>query len=513
MKIFSALVVAAFMTLGMAEEGPDASYDMEVAEDISEETHDEMYDEMYDEISDEADEFNPFEIDEISDEADEFNRQLPYRKPCCRPCGRGPYYGKRGGKRGPNCRYCPCPKPPPPPPCNSRIGDTVYLDVNGDEIQNFNEPGIGGVTLTLYRMSGRNTDEDDYYNGRAVATTITDGSGYYIFDDLCRGRYCVRVTDNNDELDGLSATGPAVSVSCTYVNGNDEDLDQDFGYDCDSRVGDTVYYDSNADGIQGPGEPGIGGVTLELFSNSYYGNNGGNNYYRDGRYNYDYNYYYGGYYSGMNGYLAYNNAYMNAYYYNSGGVIAVTMTDNSGYYIFEKLCEGSYCIRVTDANDQLDGLTATGPAVSISCFYLEAGANRLDQDFGYYKKPCCPCNPPYNNWNNWNGQCVDCGCGKRGKRGPVPGKRGPVPGKRGPYSPSSPYSPYSPYGKRGPYSPYSPYGKRGPAPYSPYSPYSPGKGKGYPQLPCCPENPVGNWYYPCRQCPRPGKGKGYAPWN
>merc|ERR1712032_150114 len=160
-----------------------------------------------------------------------------------------------------------------------------------------------------------------------------------------------------------------------------------------------------------------------------------------------------------------------------GEVVETTVTDSVGFYLFEDLCRGDYCVVVTDYNNMLRGYSATGPARSVSCTSVGNDEEDLTQDFGYHRLPCCP-RPPQ---------------GKRGKRG-----------KRGPYSaPTSPYSPYSPYsgGKKGPYSPYSPY-----APYS-WKPHNcrpchgptPGKGKGWGPAPYSPYGPAP--YYP-------GKGKG-----
>jgi hypothetical protein len=58
------------------------------------------------------------------------------------------------------------------------IGDFVWHDVNNNGIQDMGELGVPGVTVNLY-------DCGDHL----VATTITDASGYYFFDNLTPGDY------------------------------------------------------------------------------------------------------------------------------------------------------------------------------------------------------------------------------------------------------------------------------------------------------------------------------------
>ena len=50
------------------------------------------------------------------------------------------------------------------------IGDRVWLDTNGDGIEEAGEPGIAGVTVDLYSSGGT-----------LLATAVTDSNGYYIF--------------------------------------------------------------------------------------------------------------------------------------------------------------------------------------------------------------------------------------------------------------------------------------------------------------------------------------------
>ena len=57
------------------------------------------------------------------------------------------------------------------------LGDLVWLDENGDGLQDYADGGIPGITVHLWR------------NGEEIASTVTDQYGYYRFTDLYPGVY------------------------------------------------------------------------------------------------------------------------------------------------------------------------------------------------------------------------------------------------------------------------------------------------------------------------------------
>lgn len=74
------------------------------------------------------------------------------------------------------------------------IGDTVFLDSNGNGLMDYREPQIAGVTLELLRVAQDGTMEK-------TAETVSDEYGYYVFSDLRPGNYVLRVVlDEGDEL-------------------------------------------------------------------------------------------------------------------------------------------------------------------------------------------------------------------------------------------------------------------------------------------------------------------------
>ncbi|GAA5351038.1 hypothetical protein SuUB23_18800 [Streptococcus uberis] len=137
------------------------------------------------------------------------------------------------------------------------IGDTVWEDSNKDGIQDAGEPGIPGVTVTLTTPDG------------TIVKTTTDVNGHYEFTDLPNGDYTVTFetpngytpTRSNTGDDSLDSDGTRVTV--TVAGSDNSTVDSGFVKET-YTIGDTVWEDTNKDGIQDAGEPGIPGVTVTL---------------------------------------------------------------------------------------------------------------------------------------------------------------------------------------------------------------------------------------------------------
>ena len=146
------------------------------------------------------------------------------------------------------------------------LGDRVFLDANGNGLQDAGEAGIDGVTVTLLDGSGAPLP------GR-VATTA--GGGLYHFTGLVPGDYKVQFSapagyavtlrdqGGNDAAD--SDAGPASGITGTYtlVSGQTETT-VDAGLYQPVAIGDRVWVDANGNGVQDGGEPGLGNVTVTL---------------------------------------------------------------------------------------------------------------------------------------------------------------------------------------------------------------------------------------------------------
>ncbi len=164
----------------------------------------------------------------------------------------------------------------PPPVCSASIGDFVWNDLNGNGIQEAEEPGLNGVLVELKDATGTLQSTNTVtHNGRA---------GYYQFSGLaCSANYQVWVTrpaaysefspatqgtDVAVDSNGIATSNGSYSVATvTLSEAGDHTVDQtiDFGfYACTGSIGDVVWNDVNGNGIQDAQEPGLPGVTLLL---------------------------------------------------------------------------------------------------------------------------------------------------------------------------------------------------------------------------------------------------------
>lgn len=156
------------------------------------------------------------------------------------------------------------------------VGDFVWVDVDGDGLQDAGEPGINGVTVKLYDSTGMNL----------LATTVTANNGtndgYYQFSNLPDGTYKVVVdgttipagltqttvpggSNGNDGVGNDSNNPGGTSVTLGDLQGRDiQTIDFGYKFVCTGKIGDFVWNDLNGNGCQDPGEPGIPGVTVNL---------------------------------------------------------------------------------------------------------------------------------------------------------------------------------------------------------------------------------------------------------
>ena len=224
------------------------------------------------------------------------------------------------------------------------IGNFVWNDSNANGIQESGEPGIDGVRVVLRDA-----------NGNVVATEFTANGGQYLFDGLAPGEYSVEVDSSSSALDGFSASpvnqgSSDLDSDTSPVSVNlglgEENLTLDFGYNRPGAIGDKVYYDSNGNGVQDLGEPGLEGVTVTLLDST-------------------------------------------------GSVISTTVTNGDGSYLFFGLPAGDYQVQINPADlpagvvpsADLDGIASP----NLTAISIGDGEERLDADFGY-KPDTANCN-------------------------------------------------------------------------------------------------------------------------
>ncbi|MFO0957004.1 MAG: SdrD B-like domain-containing protein [Isosphaeraceae bacterium] len=227
----------------------------------------------------------------------------------------------------------------------SSLAGGVFVDVRENGIRDPGDPGIPGVMITL-------TGTDDIGSVRIVVAT--DAGGNYAFPNLRPGTYAIGETQPTgfvttintigtqggavlpDDVLGKIAIGPGV-----VGTGNN------FGERYASSLAGTVFLDSNNNGRQDPGEPGIAGVAIALGGTDVLGQ----------------------------------------------PVFLTTATDPNGHYLFANLRSGAYALTETQPAGYFTGINTIGsqggtadppPADSLTNIVLPALAtnNGVGNNFG-----------------------------------------------------------------------------------------------------------------------------------
>jgi hypothetical protein len=188
----------------------------------------------------------------------------------------------------------------------------LYHDINGNGVLEMGEP--------------------------LIDSQVTAGDGSFDFTDLPADDYLVTVI----APPGFVLTGGFDPHAVILATGEDYN-DADFGFQQqDASIGDFIWNDLDGDGIQDGGEPGINGVSVDLYLDSK------------------------------------NNGMID------GGDLLVDaqLTAGDGDYDFSSLSAGDYLVTVTDSDAVLDGWILTGGSDPLAVT-LAAGEDFNDADFGY----------------------------------------------------------------------------------------------------------------------------------
>src|SRR6185436_6369427 len=204
-----------------------------------------------------------------------------------------------------------------------------------------NLSSFAAATLTVdFHIRGVETDD------AAVIEVSNNGGASYTVLETFTGLTGTYISSRTYDITAYKASNTRIRFRISANYGGDDDffkIDQvRIDASCTpltGSIGDRVWYDTDGDGVQDSGEPGLGGTTVELL--------------------------------------------------NSGGtVIATTTTDSNGNYTFANLAAGSYTVRVVSSTLPAGGL---GPTYDLdgtgtphtAAVTLTAGQNRADVDFGY----------------------------------------------------------------------------------------------------------------------------------
>jgi SdrD B-like domain len=229
--------------------------------------------------------------------------------------------------------------------CKGSIGNRVWDDLNHNGTQDAGEPGTAGVSVSLS------------LNGSLEGTTSTDANGNYLFPGLCSGNYVVTVVTPPGLTPSPSNQGSDVTVDSdanpvvVALGPNENNLTIDFGFytACTGIIGDRVWFDANRNGVQEPGELGIGGVTLQLVNSS-------------------------------------------------GAIAGTTISNSDGLYQFTGICADTYTVIVdattlpagvapSPASPPASGTVDTDSNISPASVVVASNSIDLSIDFGYYA-PC-----------------------------------------------------------------------------------------------------------------------------
>ena len=156
------------------------------------------------------------------------------------------------------------------------LGDRVWVDTNGNGQQDDGATGFNGLTVTLI---GGGADGLINSIGDTTQTTVTAGDGNYLFTNLTAGtQYQVMFSkpggynfttanlgNDGSDSDAIAATGKSQIVTLTAGEIN---LSIDAGLVQTATIGNRVWLDCDADGIQDNGELGVANVTVKLLDGS-----------------------------------------------------------------------------------------------------------------------------------------------------------------------------------------------------------------------------------------------------
>ena len=151
------------------------------------------------------------------------------------------------------------------------LGDRVWIDSNGNGIQEVDEEGLNGVKVELFNIF-------DVQVGETVTSNIGGEDGRYLFEDIFPTDYYIKFelpdgfVFSPSDMGGVDATDSDVNdsngpgtTSIFLLSPAETDLDLDAGIFANAFIGDFVWHDRNLDGMQDANEPGVADVRVSLF--------------------------------------------------------------------------------------------------------------------------------------------------------------------------------------------------------------------------------------------------------
>jgi len=228
---------------------------------------------------------------------------------------------------------------------DASINGVVWNDLDGNSFKDIDEPGIGQISITLYRDINSN-GQIDTGTDLMVGSLETDSGGNYDFTNLPAGDYLAWI---DQPPTGFVRTSDSNPLLISLIAGRIE-TGADFGYrQKDASINGVVWNDLDGDSFKGGSELGMSGVTISL--------------------------------------------------YQSGAEIAVDTTDVSGNYQFSDLFSGDHLVTITDQTNQLDGFAITTEYETIPVS-TTPGQQLLGVDFGYQQRDAVISGRVWNDMDN-----------------------------------------------------------------------------------------------------------------
>ncbi len=150
------------------------------------------------------------------------------------------------------------------------VGNFVWFDANKDGIQDADEVGVAGVTVT---MDGQ-LDMDPLLDadGNLVKPVTTDANGKYVFTNLLPGSYGLTFTIPAGYSETVKKAGDDRAVDSDgaetwpVLKQGQDDMTVDLGLIADGTIGDTLFWDVDNNGGSEPSgaDKPLAGVTVKL---------------------------------------------------------------------------------------------------------------------------------------------------------------------------------------------------------------------------------------------------------
>ncbi len=149
------------------------------------------------------------------------------------------------------------------------IGDLVFNDLNANGVQDGGlEVGVDGVTVELFTSGNVLAGTTTTSGGGLYSFTVPPGDYYVKFSNLPPGFvFSPSTASGASDLADSDANAGTGQTNVTTLVAGENDSTWDAGIYQPGTIGDLVFNDLNANGVQDGGlEVGVDGVTVELFT-------------------------------------------------------------------------------------------------------------------------------------------------------------------------------------------------------------------------------------------------------